>query len=288
LNSLIQHIADETVEKLLGSEEIELMRDFATPFPLRVITQLLGVPAEDLHLVEGWTRRVGTLLDPISGEATMKEINRAFDQMDTYFQGLFEDRRQRPRDDILSALLTAREEGEQLSELEVLSLVALLLEAGHVTTAGFIGSAAVALLEQPDTYWMLREDSSLLETAVEEILRFDSPVQATLRVLSEDIETGGARMRKSEQVLCLLGSANHDEEIFIESEKLDIGRRINPHLAFGYGTHFCLGAQLARCEARVALKVLLELMPQLRQSEYDLKWKPSLFLRGPQELRFRF
>jgi cytochrome P450 len=287
LHSRIEAIAGETADRLLAGDEIELMHDFAIPFPLRVITEMLGVPRDDIALVEGWTRRVGTMLDPIAGEATLAEVNQAFGEMDSYFRTLFQSRRRHPGDDMISTLLAAQDAGDRLSEIELFSLVGFLLEAGHVTTAGFIGNSAAALLSNPAACGRLLEDQSLLETAVDEFLRYDPPVQATVRIASDDIEFRGTRMKKGEQVLCLIAAANRDGEVFTDPENLDVGRRNNPHIAFGYGTHYCLGAQLARVEARVALQVLLQLLPRIRGDAYELSWKTSIFLRSPKELRFR-
>ena len=284
----IQQVVDETLDQLVGCGEIELMRDFAIPVPLRVITDMLGVPSEDIALFGHWSTCFTSVLDPINGEVTLQQAGKAFDELDTYFRNLFENRRQVPRDDLVSALVAVHEEGDRLSELELLAIVFLMLGAGHETTTSLIGNAVVALMRHPDELKRLREDPTLIETAVEEFLRYDAPVQATERVLTEDVEIGGVWMKKGEVVLCLLGSANHDPAVFEEPERLDIGRKVNPHLAFSQGPHFCLGAQLARTEGQVALTNLLARLPQLSCAGDDINWRSSIFLRRPRALPLAF
>jgi cytochrome P450 len=281
----IQKIADERLDRLSGHEKIELMRDFAIPFPLHVITEMLGVPYEDLQLFKRWSTCLTTLFDPINGAASVADAIAAFDELDTYLSRLFESRKRHPRNDMVSALVAAHEEGDRLSELELLAVVSLILGAGNETVTNFIGNSIISLVRNPGELERLRSDPALIVTAVEELLRYDSPVQATQRVLTEDAEIDGVYLRKGSVVLCLLGSANHDSTVFENPQRLDLGRAPNPHLAFSHGAHFCLGAQLARMECQVALRSLLERLPnKIDTADVEITWNSSIFLRGPNTL----
>jgi cytochrome P450 len=186
---------------------------------------------------------------------------------------------------MVSALVAAHEEDNSLSGLELLAVVSLILVAGNETLTNFIGNSVIALIRNPVELERLRREPALIESAVEELLRYDSPVQATHRVLTEDTKIDGVNLRKGSVVLCLLGSANHDSTVFEDPQKLDLRRTPNPHLAFGYGTHYCLGAQLARIECQVALTSLLERFPKnITAADELITWNSSIFLRGPKTL----
>jgi cytochrome P450 len=200
-----------------------------------------------------------------------------------YLRGFFKVRRRDPRDDLASALIQAEEAGDKLSEDELLAMVFLLLVAGHETTVNLIGNGMLGLLEHPEQMERLRADPSLIQSAVEELLRYTAPVlMATERYAREDVTIQGVTIRRGEMTLGVIGSANRDEEVFDNPDTLDITREPNKHLAFGFGIHYCLGAPLARMEAQIAIKTLLARMPGLRLegSKESLRWRPSLNLRG--------
>ena len=198
-----------------------------------------------------------------------------------------EERRRVPADDLLSALVLAEEQGDRLSEAELTGTLALLLAAGNETTTNLIGNGLLALLRHPEQLERLRAEPELHPAAVEELLRWDSPVQFTMRIPTEEVEFRGARLRPGQAVVAVLGSGNRAPEVFERPEELDVGRRDNRHLSFGNGVHFCLGAQLARLEGEVALRELLRRFPDLRLAGPELKWRRLTFLRGVEALPLR-
>jgi cytochrome P450 len=204
-----------------------------------------------------------------------------------YFRELLAARRAEPRDDLVSAMIQAEADTGQVDENDLPALCTLLLAAGHETTSSLIGNAVVALQRHPEQRKRLIEDPALMPTAVEEFLRFDSPVVLTDRAVTEDVEIGGQRFRRGKMVGVLLASANRDADQFKEPDSLDVGRDPNPHLALSHGNHFCLGAQLARMEGEIALGALLRRFPDFRASVDDIEWRRSTVLRGPRTLPVR-
>jgi hypothetical protein len=285
LEPRIQEIVDSLLGAAARAGGLDVVRDLAFPLPVIVIAEMLGVPPEDRDRFRRWSNDLAVLLDPFTGERDLGDAQDAFEELGEYFRHIFEQRRREPRSDLMSALVAAEESGERLDSTELLANCSLLLGAGHETTSNLIGNACVALLRNPGERKRLQDDPSLMRSAVEEFLRFDSPVQATDRVASEDCEIDGARVRKGQFVVLLLGSANRDPEQFEAPDRLDVGRRENRHLAFGHGAHFCLGAPLARLEARVALETLLRRFPRFDGGPDPSGWRPSMILRGPTALR---
>jgi len=282
IEALVEELLDEAVRRRGG--RLELVSDLAEPLPATVIGEMLGVPSKDRDLLHAWSQEAVELLDPLSGREGLEPPKRATRALADYFRTLLAARRREPRDDLLSAMVAAEDEGERLSEAEVLALATLILVAGHETTANLIGNAVVCLLRYPDERKRLRDDPSLLPSAVEEFLRFESPIQITDRVATEDLELRGKRVKRGQLVAVLLGSANRDPARFPEPDRLDLGRSENRHFAFGHGSHFCLGAQLARLEAQVALRGLLRRFPDFRGAPDPPDWKRSAVLRGPTAL----
>jgi hypothetical protein len=281
LRPRIEEIVSGLLERAAGRGELELVRDLAYPLPVTVIAELLGVPAADHERFKRWSDELTALLDPLQARGGLRPARAAFEELSAYFRAVFAERRRAPRDDLVSALVGVDDGGDRLSEIELLSLCMLLLGAGHETTTSLIGNAVVALLRHPAERKRFQDDPGLAEGAVEELLRFDSPVQVTDRVAREPREIGGCRIRPGQLVGLVLGAANRDPEVFPEPDRLDLGRRENRHLAFGQGAHFCLGAQLARLEARVALARLFERFPDLRGDPERVEWRRSIVLRGP-------
>lgn len=284
LRPRIQEVVDEFLDEMQAGGDVEFMRDFAVPLPIVVIAELLGVPSADREAFKQWSSVLAALLDPVSSEHGLDELNPVFLEMQSYFDTLFEERRRNPQNDLVSALVAAEEEGEMLSSTECLATCALILGAGHETTTNLLGNAVVALLRNPEERKRLTEDPGLIDTAVEEFLRFDSPVQVTDRVALEDCEIAGHSVKAGSFVLLLLGSANRDPAQFERAEQLDLGRRDNRHLAFSQGVHFCLGAQLARVEAQVAIGSFLRRFPEFNGPLDPPAWRRSLVLRGPESL----
>ena len=287
LRPRVERIVDELLEPVMARGRMDVIDAVAAPLPAIVIAELLGVPAEDHRKFKEWAAQIVSgvgqgALDARAATAT------AVQKLFGYLAGIIAARRQEPRDDLISAMVHAQEERDALTDSELLATSNLILIAGHETTTNLIGNGLLALLREPDELERLRRDPALLPTAVEELLRFDGPVQATLRVTTEDVEIGGHRLAEGSLVLVGVGAANHDPAIFADPERLDVGRDPNPHVAFGFGAHFCLGAQLARLEGEVALRALVERFPDLELETDVPTYRPNPVLRGLTSLPVRF
>ena len=283
LRPRIESQVEELLDAVEPSGEMDLVRDFASPLPITVIAELLGVPPEDRARFKRWSDDLIALLDPFNAPKGLAGAQDAFGELSVYLRGVFAERRRDPRDDVVSRLLAAEEGGDALTEAELISTSMIILGAGHETTTKLIGNAVLALLRNPGERKRLRDDPSLVHSAVEEFLRYDSPVQMTDRVAVEDCEIGGKRIRKGQVVVVLLGAANRDPEVFPDPDRLDLARPHNPHLSFGQGGHFCLGAQLARAEAQIAIEALIRRFPDFDGTTSPPR-VPSMILRGPTSL----
>ena len=264
--------------------EMDLIPDLAYPLPVVVICELLGVPPQDQERFQGWSKTLAAMIDPIADPSLLAAAEHAVVAFDEFFHELLEERRRHPGDDLLTALLQAEEEGQRLSEDELLSLAILLLVAGHETTMNLIGNGMLALFRHPDQLQRLRDDPSLTRNAIEEFLRFDPPVQFTARTATADVAVGERTMRKGESAFVLLGAANRDPAQFPDPDRLDVGRaEANRHLAFSSGIHYCLGAALARVEAQSAIGQVVNRFPKLAQAG-DERRRPNINLRGLESL----
>ncbi len=281
LRPRIEAIVEAQLDDVAKRGDFELIRDLAYPLPVIVIAELLGVPAQDRDKFRGWSNGVAQIIDPLSAERGMARAREAATALADYFRGMLALRRAEPRDDLLSAMIAAEQNGRVLGEGDLLALCTLLLAAGHETTTNLIANAVLALLRFPDQAERLRAEPALMPSAVEEFLRFDSPVQFTDRVAREDVELGGQRIPRGRMVGLLLAAANHDPAQFAAPHRLDVGRADNRHVAFSGGAHFCLGAPLARLEAEITLGALLRRFPQLRGDASAVTYRPSVLLRGP-------
>jgi hypothetical protein len=284
LRPRIEAIVEGLLDAVAAKGELELVHDLAHPLPVVVIAELLGVPLEDRERFRGWSNDVVEILDLMSGRDGLRPAWRGAEGLAGYFRGLLAERRRAPKDALLSAMLAAEEDGVALGEADLLALCALLLAAGHETTTNLIGNAVLALLRHPGERKRLQDDLGLMPSAVEEFLRFDSPVQVTDRVISEDLDFRGHRFRRGQLAVCLIGAANHDPARFPEPDRLDLGRGDRGHLAFGLGPHVCLGAPLARLEAEVALSGLLRRFPSFTGPLEPPGRRASVVLRGPTSL----
>jgi hypothetical protein len=284
LRPRVEAIVDELLGAAAAKGEMELVHDLAHPLPVVVIAELLGVPLEDRARFRGWSNDVVQILDLLSGRDGLRPAWRGAEGLAGYFRGLLAERRRAPKDDLLSAMLAAEEDGRALGEADLLALCALLLAAGHETTTNLIGNAVLALLRHPLERKRLQEDPGLMPSAVEEFLRFDSPVQVTDRVITEDLDFRGHQFRRGQLAVCLIGAANHDPARFPDPDRLDLARGDRGHLAFGLGPHVCLGAPLARLEAEVALAGLLRRFPSFDGPTEPPGRRASVVLRGPTAL----
>lgn len=283
----IQAIAEALLDNLPDGREMDVVRDLAVPLPMIVIAEVLGVPAADREQFKAWSADIAnTLGGPFQPLEVLERARTAANQLADYFQGQIALRRRAPRDDLLSALIAAEEQGELLSEDELLATCILLLVAGNETTTNLIGNGMLALIENPDQRRLLQEDPSLIPAAVEEMLRYDPPAQITSRIVLTETEFRGHRFQPGQVVLAVLAAANRDPEQFPKPDCFDIRRANNRHLSFGYGIHYCLGAPLALAEAQVAFATLLRRLP-----EPELAGEPrrgaSFILRGLESLPVR-
>ncbi|KJC52927.1 cytochrome P450 [Bradyrhizobium sp. LTSP885] len=284
----IQHVVDETLERIIPQGKMDLIEDFAFRLPVTIICDMLGIPEEHREAFYNGSRDGGRLLEPVPmTPEEIKQGNAGNAMAAMYFHQLFELRRKQPGDDLTTQLVQAEEDGQKLTNEELTANIILLFGAGHETTVNLIGNGLLALYRNPDQLALLKANPGLITNAIEEFLRYDSSVQMTGRVALEDIEDlGGKRIPKGESVLCLLGSANHDPAVYPDHpEKLDIERPNVRPLSFGGGIHFCLGAQLARIEAEIAISTLLRRLPDLRLDDAENpEWRPTFVLRGLKSL----
>ena len=272
LEPRIEAIANELLDKVTGSQEFDLVQDFSYPLPVIVIAEMLGIPPEDRERFKHWSDEVVASADQmIGGSASGSQT--AHQEMNAYFRHVIAEHRKQPKDDLVSALLNAEEDNQHLSEEDILSLCWLLLVAGNETTTNLITNAVRTFLEHPESFTQLKaslqEGPDLLPQAIEEVLRFRSPVQAMFRITAQEVDMSGQTIPAGQRVIAWIGSANRDERKFPDAHRFDITRNPNPHIAFGHGVHFCLGAPLARLESRVALAVLLQRFPDISRANHD-------------------
>lgn len=284
----IQQIVDETLDEVIEKGRMDLIEDFAFRLPVTIICEMLGIPEDHREVFYKSSRSAGRLLDPVPlSRAEIDEGNAGNLASQRYFHELFELRRRSPGNDLTTQLVQAEEDGSKLSNEELTGNIILLFGAGHETTVNLIGNGLLALHRNPDQLSLLKANPSLVTNAIEEFLRYDSSVQMTGRVALEDIDNvGGKKVPKGETVLCLLGSANRDPAVYPDRpDRLDITRPNVRPLSFGGGIHFCLGAQLARIEAEIAIATLLRRLPELRLDDaVNPQWRPTFVLRGLKEL----
>ena len=283
----IRGILGDLLDDIDDPASFDLIKAAAGPLPAIVIAEMLGFPAEDRARFKAWSAQRARLLEPTAsrreGEAG-KKVSLAFD---AYSRPILEERRASPRDDVVSALVGAQERGALLSDREILNLLRLLLAAGSETTTNLIGNGILALLRHPDQLRRLREAPSLIPGAVEELLRFDAPVQTDIRRVLTDCEVNGFPLRKRDTVVPLLGAANRDPEVFDQPDRLDIERRPVPHLAFGSGIHHCLGAPLARLQGRIVLEMLLARFRSMNLLGDRPRFRRSIIFRSLESLPLR-
>lgn len=287
LEGRIEAICDRLLDAVADRGEMDVVSDYAYPLPITVIAEMLGVPASDQDAFREWSKAIALALGPLTPPTVEAAAVDARNALVEYFDAIVEHRRTDPRDDLVSALIAAEEEGERLTHGELLAMLLLLLIAGHETTVNLIGNGVHALLRRPEALARLRADPALDHTTVEECLRYDSPVQLTGRVVMEPVEIAGVEVAPKQSVLTLLGSANRDPEVFDRPESFDIAREENPHVSFSAGIHFCLGAQLARLEGRIAIPKLLRRFQGAELASDDLTWRPAVILRGLEALPVR-
>jgi cytochrome P450 len=284
----IQRLTEERLDAVQNQGRMDLIRDYALPLPSTIIAEMLGVPTRDRHKFNRWSNAIVSTVPSKWGLLTTIPSVWAFLR---YIRKLVQTRRAAPRDDLVSALVQAREVGDKLTEDELLAMVSLLLIAGHETTVNLIGNGMLALMEHPESMDQLRNDPALIKPAVEELLRYDGPLEtATERYAREDLTIAGVTIPRGEIVFAVLASANRDERQFERPDELNLTREPNRHLAFGLGVHYCLGAPLARLEGQIAINTLLRRVPDLRLARpvSALRRRPGLVLNGLKALPVAF
>ncbi|PEJ24650.1 cytochrome P450 [Bacillus pseudomycoides] len=288
LEDQIQYIADTLLNKLEHNNSINLVSDYAFPLPIMVISEMLGVPLEDQHKFKVWSQAI---IDTPHTLEDMQKNNQKLGEFAEYIQHLVNKKREKPADDLISALIKAESEGTKLNALELYSTITLLIVAGHETTVNLITNMTLALLEHPVQLQKLRQNSDLIDLAIEEALRFYSPVElTTLRWTAETFTMHGQDIQSKDRIIISLASSNRDEKIFPNADIFDITRKNNRHIAFGHGSHFCLGASLARLEAKIAISSLLQRIPniQMQRGREQVRWKENYLMRSLEELPLKF
>jgi cytochrome P450 len=266
-----------------GDAVVDVMAAIAFPLPVAVIGELLGVPGEDRAQFQGQVRQATRALEPVASLEDIRAARAARETMEQYFRALIDERRRRPTSDLLSELIAVSDGSDTLSEDEVITTAILLFAAGFETTTNLIGNGLLALLRHPDQLAVLRasvDDTAAVQSAVEELLRFDSPVQLDARVAMRDVDLAGQRVRQGEQVMTLIGAANRDPRRYLDPERLDVTRDEGPPMSFGSGIHYCLGAALARLEGQVFFSRLLSRFASIELAVDDVAYRDSITLRG--------
>jgi cytochrome P450 len=279
----VDAIAHQLLDRAAGAGGMDLIADFALPLPVRVIATILGIPIERADELHAWSSALLAAINLKQGAdagAIYARAARAATEFAAYIRSVIRDRRGQPGPDLLSTLLAAEEEGDRLTEEELVATCAMLLFAGHETTVHLIGNGTRALLTHPDALARFRADPGVTADAVEELVRYEGPAHMTFRFALEDTEIAGTPIGRGSAVAVLLAAANRDPVRFADPDRLDLDRRDNAHIGFGVGIHFCLGAGLARLEARVAYRALVDRFPRLRLTDRPAEWGRSIGLRG--------
>jgi cytochrome P450 len=284
----IQAAIDALIDGALEKREIDFVSDFAFPLPAIVIALLLGAPSEDIELIKQWSDQLAAYLGgSLDGQDNFTRARAGVEGLVDYFTRLLREKSRSPGEDLIGLMLRAEHEGHTLDSDEIVANCVLLLFAGHETTTNLLANGLYHLLRDPAGIGTLRAHPELDASAVEELLRYEAPVPATVKVATRDLAFRGAALRAGEMVLPFLSAANRDPRQFEEPDRLDLARSPNRHLAFGWGIHFCLGAPLARLEAALAFRSLLERVPHLALADVEPCWRPWLFFRALEELRVR-
>jgi pimeloyl-[acyl-carrier protein] synthase len=276
----IQRIMETLLDRIDDPTSFDVMESIAQPLSVLALARLLGVPAEDRARLAGWSHRIARTLEPATSAADDQDAVQTAYALDDYFRGIIEEQRAAPQPGLISALIAGENSGDTPNPNEFFMMLRLLLVAGQETTIDLIGNGLLALLRHPQQMHLLREEPGLMESAVEEFLRYDSPVQVDARAALEDMEIHGRRIKKGQGVMPLIGSANRDADVFSRPDQLDITRKQAGNISFGRGIHYCLGAPLARLEARIAFEALLRRFSELRLATEHPPFKNNLALRG--------
>jgi pimeloyl-[acyl-carrier protein] synthase len=288
MSALIQKIIDQLIDGVISSGKMDLIADFAFPLPLTIICGVLGFPQSDHEILKHWTEAIIPTIEPVASEEILHDGGTAATEMFNYFREQIQYRRQKPQQDLLSALVQAEEGGDTLSLDELLANLLLLVIAGHETTVNLIGNGMLSLIEHPQQMDKLRKNPDLIPSAIEEFLRYQSPLQMTDRYVKDNMEIEGQQLKKGDRVSLILGAANRDPQQFEDPNTFNIERQPNKHLAFGQGIHFCVGAPLARFEGKLAFEQLLSKLANIILDADNVQYKPVVGFRGLSSLPIKF
>lgn len=281
LRSHIQDITDSLLDAVQDKGGMDVITDLAYPLPAIVTAEMLGLPTSDWPQLVAWSTDFAEVLGNFQHNPEgAPRVLRSLEEMTEYFRAAIREHQEHPRDDLISAFLAAEQQGDRLTEEEVVANSIMVMTGGQETTTNLIGNGILTLLHHPDQLEKLRADASLIPTAIEELLRYESPIQYTSRLAPGDIVLGGKTIRERQAVIAVMGAANRDPERFPEPDRLDICRQDNRHLAFAWAAHFCFGAPLARLEGDVAFETMLRRMPNLRLEPGPARWRANLGFRG--------
>jgi len=289
MRSQIQNTVDHLLDDIQEQGHMEVISDLAYPLPAIFISEILGVADGDRDRFRKWSNDLAAFLGNIRAVSeNLGPARQSVAELTEFLREIVARRRKEPQDDLLSALVTAEDQGESFSEDELYSMCIMLIFAGHETTTNLIGNGILALIRHPEQLEKLRQQPSLIESAVEEIIRYDGPVQTTSRTALEDMQIGGKQIAKGDRISLTLGAANRDPAHFNDPDFFDIERSVGRHVGFGFGIHFCLGAALARMEGQAAISAVVKRMPELRLEDAELEWRDNPVLRGLKALPVSF
>jgi cytochrome P450 len=293
LEGHIRQLSRDLLDRVIDRGEMDLAKDFAVPLPMKVIAKMMGISEDDWPQFKAWSDTILKISYSRGGDEASRKVMAEFRQvtavMNDYIAGMIYDRHESPKDDLLGNLVAAEVDGHRLGQNDILGFFQLLIVAGQETTANLINNAMLSLLENPDQLALLRDKMDLLPSAIEETLRYRAPLQWMMRTPTRPVEMQGQTLHSGQLVLPMIGSANRDDKQFERAEEFDITRDPNPHIAFGHGIHFCLGAALARIEAKAALTDLVQRLKEIRLASEE-PWEPrkALHVHGPAQLPIRF
>lgn len=284
----IQEIVDELLDKVRHKGSMDIVAELASPLSVSVISKLLGIPKEAQQQLHQWTNVLSRILDPLVSLKEYEAMNQATEEIQEYLRTLIAEREKEPQEDFISNLIAAKDQSDRLSQKELLAICTLLFGAGEETTGNTIGNGMLALLQHPNQMEQLKREPTMIQSAVEEVIRYDSAIQMLTRIATDNLEIGNQTIKAGEKIVLCLGAANRDPAQFQNPDELNINREQNHHLAFADGIHYCLGAALARVETQIAINTLIQTFPDLKLASNKLEWKKSIVIRGLKSLSVSF
>jgi len=284
----IQEIVDELLDKVRHKGSMDIVAELASPLSVSVISKLLGIPKEAQQQLHQWTNVLSRILDPLVSLKEYEAMNQATEEIQEYLRTLIAEREKEPQEDFISNLIAAKDQSDRLSQKDLLAICTLLFGAGEETTGNTIGNGMLALLQHPNQMEQLKREPTMIQSAVEEVIRYDSAIQMLTRIATDNLEIGNQTIKAGEKIVLCLGAANRDPAQFPNPDELNINREQNHHLAFADGIHYCLGGALARVETQIAINTLIQTFPDLKLASNKLEWKKSIVIRGLKSLSVSF